>query len=374
MATVYVVNGDGTTEPMEPVVCKDEQVELQDILAKNYQLLPGDQIEPDDPCRWMLIKREMPVPDSMTGQDRWSVDFLFVDHNAVPTFVECKRFADTRSRREVIGQVLEYAANAQHLWSKESIRDYAEATAKDAGRTIPECLRELQVEEPDAVDAFFSRVEENLGKAVIRIVFFMEKAPEELKRLVEFLNTQMVASDVLLVEARQFRRNDVRIVVPQLFGFTERARQVKQTTQTPAPARWTSERLMNDATERGLDGSAIATMQKVIELSESLDYKVVWGRGRQFGSFNLVCPAAPRSLFLSIVSDGTLSFTFGNLASSQEAIKFRDKLKELVTTKLNFRVPEDYQRRYPQYPPAIWMPKADLIADILRELNPPQCG
>lgn len=55
------------------------------------------------------------MPDPGTGQDRWSVDFVFADQDAVPTFVECKRFADTRSRLEVVGQMFEYAATESQV-------------------------------------------------------------------------------------------------------------------------------------------------------------------------------------------------------------------------------------------------------------------
>jgi transposase InsO family protein len=115
MANVYVVKDDFRSERMTEVLCKDESKELQTLLRNNFNLLPGDQIEPDSPCRWMLIKREMPVPDPYTAVNRWNIDFLFVDQNATPTFVECKRYLDTRSRREVIGQVFEYVANAQYF-------------------------------------------------------------------------------------------------------------------------------------------------------------------------------------------------------------------------------------------------------------------
>jgi hypothetical protein len=40
----------------------------------------------------------------------------FVDQDAVPTFVEVKRSSDTRLRREVVGQMLDYAANASAHW------------------------------------------------------------------------------------------------------------------------------------------------------------------------------------------------------------------------------------------------------------------
>jgi hypothetical protein len=100
MAGIYVIRDNGRSELMERVHCQNEDQELQLILEKNYDLLPGDQIRPEDPRRWLLIKREMPVPDPATGQPRWNIDFFFTDQDAIPTFVECKRFADTRSRRK----------------------------------------------------------------------------------------------------------------------------------------------------------------------------------------------------------------------------------------------------------------------------------
>src|SRR5262249_51814781 len=41
---------------------------------------------------------------------------------------------------------------------------------------------------PTSVDTFFEAVERNLKDGEVRIIFFLEKAPNELKNLVEFLN------------------------------------------------------------------------------------------------------------------------------------------------------------------------------------------
>src|SRR4051794_39530952 len=126
VSQVYLVRADGQAKPMERVRCKDENLELQRLLESNFDLLPGDQIEPEDPRRWLLVKREMPVPDPSNGNDRWSIDFFFVDQDAMPTFVECKRSSDTRARREIIGQMLEYAANGHHYWTRELLKNLAE--------------------------------------------------------------------------------------------------------------------------------------------------------------------------------------------------------------------------------------------------------
>src|SRR5690242_13312066 len=107
MERVYIVSQDNGTTMMDPLIVQNEGRELQTLLENNFNLIPGDQIDPGSPCRWMLIKREMPVPDPFC-LNRWSVDFFFVDQKATPTLVECKRFADTGCRRKVVGQMLEY--------------------------------------------------------------------------------------------------------------------------------------------------------------------------------------------------------------------------------------------------------------------------
>ncbi len=220
MSQVYVISDDGSTQPMDRIRCTNEDRELQRLLEKNPDLLPGDKMSPDDPRRWLLIKREMPVQDPSTGGDRWSIDFFLTDQSAIPTFVECKRYADTRARREVIGQMLEYAANGHYYWSKEMIRSYAEATAGACGTTVEEAIHALQPDDEETPSEFFSRVQENLREGQIRIVFFLEEAPMELKSVVDFLNKQMERSEVLLVEARQFSLNGIAVVTPTLFGLS----------------------------------------------------------------------------------------------------------------------------------------------------------
>src|SRR4051812_12426684 len=78
---------------------------LQALLAKYPTLLPGEEMNPDDPRRFLLIKREAQVAGMQ-------LDHLFVDQDAVPTFVETKRGTNKQVRREVVAQMLDYAANA----------------------------------------------------------------------------------------------------------------------------------------------------------------------------------------------------------------------------------------------------------------------
>jgi hypothetical protein len=373
MASVYLVKDDGRSEPMSPILCKNEDKELQTLLENNFDLLPGDQIDPDLPCRWMLIKREMPVPDPYTGTDRWNIDFLFVDQNATPTFVECKRYLDTRSRREVVGQVLEYAANAQHFWSAEDIRTHAETTAKANGTTIEQSLGGLQSDVGDGPDAFFKEVERHLKTGDVRIVFFLEQAPAELKRLVEFLNKQMGSVEVLLVEARQFTTNGTRgtkIIVPTLFGFTEQIREIKRKLSSERDRQavaidWDSFRA--NAQQKGLSEDDIARMRKLYDACGRLQADLAWGRGSVTGSFSpkwrsLGVAAAPFSVF----SDGKLDLHFIQFHTSQIATDFVTTLAE-STTQGGLSLPKDYMIRWCTCYPNDWLPKVEVFIAALEK-------
>jgi hypothetical protein len=124
-ATIFLVGRDEEDlTPMEETSYKTEDV-LQRVLEQYPKLLAGDQIDPGSPRRWLLVAREMPVRGAENEPGRWSVDHLFLDQDGRPTFVECKRASDTRARREVVAQMLDYAANGVSYWSMSDLRQAA---------------------------------------------------------------------------------------------------------------------------------------------------------------------------------------------------------------------------------------------------------
>ncbi len=63
------------------------------------------------------------MPGESEGANWWSLDHLFLDQDAIPTFLEVKRSSDTRSRREVVAQILDYATNATEYWPVSRMRE-----------------------------------------------------------------------------------------------------------------------------------------------------------------------------------------------------------------------------------------------------------
>ena len=91
-------------------------------------------MNPTDPRRWLLISREVGIPGEAHGAARWAIDHLFLDQEGIPTFVEVKRSSDTRIRREVFGQMLDYAANAMQYWPPGNIQALFGARCERDGR------------------------------------------------------------------------------------------------------------------------------------------------------------------------------------------------------------------------------------------------
>ena len=119
---------------------------LQELLADYPNLLAGDQIDTTEPRRWLLISREMSLASEEDGAGRWSVDHLFLDQDAIPTIVEVKRSTDTRIRREVVGQMLDYAANAVVHWPVERLRAQFEAAREEHEQALIELLEDAETD------------------------------------------------------------------------------------------------------------------------------------------------------------------------------------------------------------------------------------
>ena len=212
---------------------------LQQLIAEHPELLAGEQIDPDDPPRWLLVRREAGLPDSLGAADRWAVDHLLIDQNAIPTFVEVKRSTDPRIRREVVAQMLEYAANATSFLRVDRIRSLATQTCGSDDNLSAELRRVLALaDSPDlevAVNAYWRKLDDNLHEGRLRLLFVADELPRELRRLIEFLNEQMSHMEVLGIEVKQFHsaEHGLRALVPRLVGATERARTEKSPANGP---------------------------------------------------------------------------------------------------------------------------------------------
>lgn len=265
---IFLLGPDDHLERVPHAKYASEEL-LQALLEEHPELLVGDQINPDNPPRWLLVSREAGIPDAEGASDRWSVDHLLLDQHGRPTFVEVKRSSDTRIRREVVGQMLDYAANALVYWPQDRIRMLAATGAGGPEQLETRMVEFLELDEatdntPD-IEAYWRTVERNLREGELRLLFVADEIPTELRRIIEFLNERMQTIEVLGVEIRQYEGQNIRALVPRVIGQTEYARQQKSgaaprgekiteadfLAECPEPARAFFKTLLSESAKRG---------------------------------------------------------------------------------------------------------------------------
>jgi len=322
---IYLVGEDGRLVGMSEQEYESEDI-LQSLLSDYPGLLAGDQIDSDSPRRWILVTREASIPMDDAAAGYLSVDHLFLDQDGVPTIVEVKRSTDTRIRREVVGQMLDYAANFVAFRSSEWVRSQFENTAspgeEDAGARLRDFLREDR-----SVDEFWEDVKGNLERGRVRLLFVADEIPTELRRVVEFLNSQMDPAEVLAVEVKKFAGGKQTAYVPRVLG---------QTARTEAKVRgakeWDETTFFKVLRAKQSPGECEAA-RALLDWIRERGFREVWGRGRVIGTvFSMIGPANDAHYTFTVSTDGSVCVPFAFMAKRgpfRERHKRRDLLDRL---------------------------------------------
>ena len=219
---VFLIKKDGFLVEMQQADYDSEEG-LQLLLAQYPNLLAGNLINESNPRKWLLVTREFGVPDKDDSNSRWSIDHLFLDQDGIPTLVEVKRSSDTRIRREVVGQMLEYAANAVQYWDINRLKASYEVRCSEQELEPQETLiNELELD--GDYDEYWETVKTNLQIGKIRLLFIADEIPLELKQIIEFLNEKMNDVEVLALEIKQYIGQEQKTLIPRIYGQSSKTR------------------------------------------------------------------------------------------------------------------------------------------------------
>lgn len=341
---IYLIQDDGQLVEMKEQAYPSEEL-LQGLLAKYPSLLAGFQIHSATPRRWLLISREASLPSEEGGSGRWSVDHLFLDQDAIPTLVEVKRSTDTRIRREVVGQMLDYAANAVVYWPVEAIRTQFEVNCEVQGLEPEQVLGEFLGADADE-EQFWQKAKTNLQAGRIRIVFVADEIPAELRRIVEFLNAQMDPAEVLALEIKQYIGEGLKTLVPRVIGQTAEAQQKKSSARREV-RQWDESSFFPELERRDADEAEVA--RKILKWANTKRLPIAWGKGKQAGSFYPSLEERPAYSLIGVWTSGYVSIHFGYMQNFQP---FSDETKRLeLLRRLNemsgVAIPADAITRFP---------------------------
>jgi len=328
----------------------DSEDLLQTLLAKYPNLLAGDQIDSSAPREWLLITREASLPGEQDGAGRWSVDHLFLDQDGIPTLVEVKRSTDTRLRREVIGQMLDYAANAAAYWSINEIKAKFEMHCQNQG-IGPDQALEAHLKGRCEPEAFWGKVKTNLEAGVVRMVFVADALPAELKRIIEFLNAQMNPAEVLGLEIRQYKGEGVQTLVPRVIGQTV-ATQDKKSGGARSKRQWDELSFFQQLEyEHKVDEARAA--RQILDWAGKQGLRIWWGKGNVQGSFYPMLDLGEQSYWtISVWTYGTVEIQFQEMKKKPpfDSQSLRNDLLARLNKMPNVALPPDSVGRRPSIP------------------------
>ncbi|HEY9703865.1 MAG TPA: hypothetical protein V6C58_15555, partial [Allocoleopsis sp.] len=164
MNGIYLIQNKDQLVEMIPQNYESEDV-LQQFLEKYPQLLSSVLAK-----KLLFIKSQMSLKSAIQDGDKWTIDFLFVDENAVPILVNVTRNHSTENRRTILGEMLDYAANAIINLPIEKIMTNFQANCQTQGQDHHQILSDFIGADLEQND-FWSMVENNCNLGKICLVF-----------------------------------------------------------------------------------------------------------------------------------------------------------------------------------------------------------
>jgi len=300
--------------------------ELQTFLRDHAELIPVDEIELGIPPL-LCIGWEVSVASG-------SEDLLYVDETGLLTIVETKLRKNPEARREVVGQILEYGAQAS-AWSPNEIEmkaqkflSSAECPQEYRGLTLEQAMRYFlertgsPAREAFSYENFLNLASGNLERGHIRLVIAIDEPPDPLLRIVEFVNRFSERFEMYLIQLKRFRdkATGANIFVPALFGRVARKR--------PPGRQWDKESFLQQASEKCPE--SLSALKRLIEFAEA-ERALVWGRGASIGTFQFVfkLPSGKRLPAFYVMANGKMSMDFWTLNKWLDAsvvASYRDAL------------------------------------------------
>ena len=213
-ANLYFMSGERAVEMSE--YRYDSEDILQKIIADNPNLMLRDGAP--DGARMMLVAREFDVAEGDDSSNAYFLDHLLVDQNGVPVLVEVKRSTDTRARREVVAQMLDYASRVS-TWDADELRELFRQNNDEPGTL-----------EAYDNDEFWMQVANCLKAERVKMVFAADRIPSSLKTLIEFMDRNMEGIEVYGVELRQYKTEEATMLTSNVVGETP----ITKAKRTPA--------------------------------------------------------------------------------------------------------------------------------------------
>ena len=180
---------------------------LRDLIFAKPEILPVQELDPSI-GRLIAVTCELNVPG--VG----FVDVLLIDDKGRLVIVECKLWRNPQARREVVGQILDYARELARF-SYDDLQREVSSSTKRTGNVLFELARAAgsTLEESEFVD----RISRDLKAGRFLLLIVGDGIAEGTRRIGEYLRSQPgLAFEFGLIELAEYRFFDARTASERL--------------------------------------------------------------------------------------------------------------------------------------------------------------
>jgi hypothetical protein len=191
---------------------------IQDMLFQNPLLLPIDEIDPSfSPL--IPLGREISTPAG-------SIDNLFITPEGNITIVETKLWRNPEARREVVGQILDYAKEL-NKWTFTELNEAIKVNSKIGNNLgIIDIIRSHESIDEGDEQYLIDSISKNLKRGRFLLLIVGDGIRESVEDMVEYLNqTPQLFFTLALVELQVFRFSESEskdyLIIPQVVTRTK---------------------------------------------------------------------------------------------------------------------------------------------------------
>ena len=202
------------------------------------------------------------------------IDLVGIDADGNIYIIETKLAKNPEAKREVIGQVLEFAA---FLQDKE-ISWIEEITLKQTQSTIVQHFEKA----PDwDISSFMQNLQDNLKNGTFKLFIVVDRMNPALQKTINRMKDH--GEEIYALELNYFNnKTGTEILVPNVHGKRQ------QTASLLPRAPWTEESFFEAAEKYLKDDKTQKTLKRLYDFSKQVSGgKVDFGAGRSIGTFKL---------------------------------------------------------------------------------------
>lgn len=142
-----LISPDGVTAALQPLASGTVQISedrIQDIVFRHPECLPINEIDP-------LFSNAIPVCRELNTR-AGAIDNFMITPSGLPVIVECKLWRNPEGRREVIGQIIDYAKELSR-WTCSDLQRETNRRLKTSGNALLDLVR---IQHPDTDEVAFN--------------------------------------------------------------------------------------------------------------------------------------------------------------------------------------------------------------------------